>query len=106
MHASKAGAAAGRIVAAAAAGIPATSPANSVVPSLCQALGLPVSGRATGSGAPLTGGGGNGALTGVAAAYPPPGISLSPRVDALEGKSAPGEFHVFLSEVIPWVALM
>ena len=56
--------ASGVTVAAAAAGIPAASPAHSVVPSLCQALGLPVSGRTTGSGAQLTGGGGSGALAG------------------------------------------
>ena len=65
-----------------------------------QALGLPVSGRTIGSGAQLTGGGGSGGL----AAPPPLGTSSTPRVDALEGKSIPGEFVVFLSEVIPWVA--
>ena len=99
----EAGATSGVTVSAAAAGIPAASPAHSVVPSLCQALGLPVSGRTIGSGAQLTGGGGSGALAG-GAAPPPPGISSTPRVDALEGKSIPGEFQVFLSDVIPWVA--
>ena len=100
----EAGATSGVTVSAAAAGIPAASPAHSVVPSLCQALGLPVSGRTIGSGAQLTGGGGSGALAGVGAAPPPLGISSTPRVDALEGKSIPGEFQVFLSDVIPWVA--
>ena len=60
----EAGATSGVTVSAAAAGIPAASPAHSVVPSLCQALGLPVSGRTIGSGAQLTGGGGSGALAG------------------------------------------
>ena len=89
------GATSGVTVSAAAAGIPAASPAHSVVPSLCQALGLPVSARTTGSGAQLTGGGGSGALAGVVAAPPPLGISSTPRVDALDGKSIPGEFQVF-----------
>ena len=106
LQALEAGAAAGRTVAAAAAGIPVVLMAHSVVSPMCQALGLPVRGQTTGSGGPLTGGGSGGVPAGAAAAppHPPGGISTTPRVDALEGKSIPGEFQVFLSEVIPWVA--
>ena len=105
LQALEAGAAAGMTVAAAAAGIPVVPMAHSVVSPMCQALGLPVRGQTTGSGGPLTGGGSGGVPPGaVAPPHPPHGISTTPRVDALEGKSIPGEFVVFLSEVIPWVA--
>ena len=105
LQALEAGAAAGRTVAAAAAGIPVVPMAHSVVSPMCQALGLPVRGQTTGSGGLLTGGGSGGVPPGAAAPpHPPGGISTTPRVDALEGKSTPGEFVVFLSEVIPWVA--